>query len=258
MNTLETVGAAILSLTSLPKSQADIDPASTEWEKDPLSLLKASFPDFVSSIKDKVVLDYGCGYGFQSIAIANGGAKEVIGYDPNPYATNEATVNAMKAKMQGITFANELFQINGIDVIVSQDTFEHFDNPEHELNKMQSLLKPGGMIYLTFGPPWKAPWGAHMHFFCPIPWIQNAPLSWLFTERAVMGERSRFRDNKHTYNSVGLNKMTIKQFESILERISMKVVYKQYGTVWGMKFLTMIPYVREWFINQASVKLVNN
>ena len=56
-----------------------------EWNIDnALSLLCRVFPDFTDKIIGKSVLDYGCGGGYQTVAMALSGAKYVLGFDISP------------------------------------------------------------------------------------------------------------------------------------------------------------------------------
>jgi len=252
------IGERILRWTAKKPEVAKRDPAAHEWSsKNALGLLRKAYPDFLSLIKDKDVLDYGCGYGHQTVALAAAGARSSTGFDPSPYALERAqelaqhhgTPVRLVSSLDGLD--------NAFDVVISQNSFEHFSNPVIELERMIALARPGGSVLVTFGPPWRSPWGAHMRFWCPIPWIQNAPLSWIFPESSVMRVRGEFRDNaggvKDTYRSVGLNLMTVEKFDQILRRTGMPVVYREDGCVWGMRHLARIPVVREWFVNHISV-----
>ena len=54
-------------------------------ESEPLGMLKHYFDNyFIQSIKDKVVLDIGCGGGSQVLGIAKEGAKYAIGSEVRP------------------------------------------------------------------------------------------------------------------------------------------------------------------------------
>jgi SAM-dependent methyltransferase len=139
------------------------------------------------------------------------------------------------------------------DVVISQDSFEHFPEPDAVLHEMSLLLNRSGVLLITFGPPWFAPYGSHMHFFCKVPWINL-----LFSEEVVMRARSRFKsDGASTYEEVesGLNKMTIRKFESIVSSCNLKVTYRKYECVKGLNWLSRIPLARELFINHVSVVL---
>jgi SAM-dependent methyltransferase len=139
------------------------------------------------------------------------------------------------------------------DVVISQDSFEHFPQPETALNEMSSLLKGAGVILIAFGPPWFAPYGSHMNFFCKVPWLNI-----LFPEKAVMRARSHFRnDGATSYEEVesGLNRMTIAKFESIIATCNLKLTYRKYECSKGMNWLSKVPLVRELFINHVTAVL---
>ena len=143
--------------------------------------------------------------------------------------------------------------LNSFDVVISQNAFEHFGDPEQILNEMNSLLKDSGIVLLTFGPPWLAPYGSHMHFFCKVPWINI-----LFSEKTVMKVRSNFRnDGAVRYEEVesGLNRMTVTRFENIVSSNNMKLITKNYECIKGMNWLAKLPLLRELFINHISAVL---
>ncbi len=64
------------------KDKKDSNPSDT-YQDDPLCLLKDVFPNFLKDIKGKMVCDFGCGVGNQSIALVNAGAGYVLGVDIN-------------------------------------------------------------------------------------------------------------------------------------------------------------------------------
>ena len=45
---------------------------------------------------------------------------------------------------------------------ISHDSFEHFDEPEKELEEIIRVTKIGGHILIKFGHSWGSPWGRHM------------------------------------------------------------------------------------------------
>jgi hypothetical protein len=120
---------------------------------------------------------------------------------------------------------------------------EHFDEPRLALNAMAAALRPGGLILLTFGPPWWAPYGAHMRYFCPIPWLQL----W-FSEKTVMTVRARYRhDGARRYAEVegGLNKLSLRAFERIVRTSGLRLIECRYVAAKKMHFMTRIPVIRE-------------
>jgi SAM-dependent methyltransferase len=229
----------------------------TEWSlENSLSNLIEVFPGFLERIRGKSILDFGCGLGYQSVALARSGAKSVVGVD-----TSEknllCAVNLSKSSSveDRVVFEKDLFghYRESFDIAISQNSFEHFSEPFQVLEKLNGALKPGGKLFITFGPPWMSPWGSHMGFLFKLPWAHL-----FFSERAVMGVRSRFKsDGAKRYEDVegGLNKMTIARFEDIIASLGMVIKYKRYDCLKKLNILGKFPLVRELFINRVSCVL---
>lgn len=225
-----------------------------------LNLLNHHCKNFSKLVSGKKLVDFGCGHGLQSIALVKKHSCSVVGIDSNQEALKKAIDNAKEQKVSSehLSFVDRTSpdMSNSFDVVISQNSFEHFKDPEKTLEEMAGLLKNSGIILLTFGPPWFAPYGSHMHFFCKVPWINV-----LFSEKAVMRARSHFRsDGAKRYEDVesGLNKMTIAKFESIISSCSLTLSYKKYECIKGMNWLSKLPLLREFFINHVTVVLSNS
>lgn len=218
-----------------------------------LSLLCEAFPRFLSTIQGKDILDFGSGSGFQSIAMAQSGARYVFGLDSNRAGIAEAGRLATKLGIQSkVEFGDKIVQgeRGRFDLVVCQNSMEHFRNPLEALETMKSALRPDGKIMLTFAPPWYAPYGSHAQIYTKVPWVNL-----LFSESTVMAVRSHFRhDGATKYEDVegGLNKMTVAKFERIVSSTGMKYTYKAYIGVKKLNVLTRIPLVRELFTNRVD------
>ncbi|MCA8975927.1 MAG: class I SAM-dependent methyltransferase [Planctomycetes bacterium] len=222
------------------------------WKPDdPLNLLKRQIPQFAERIRGAAVLDFGCYTGHQSVALLDAGASRVVGIDINETAIAAARDLARERQLQDrvrfVTTNAELAD-EQFDFVVSQNAMEHFDDPAAILSTMTTALKPGGRILASFGPPWLAPYGSHMYFFCRLPWMHL-----LFSERTVMRVRSRFRDGDlKTYREAGLNRLTIGRFERLVARQGLEVEYRKYDCVKNLTLIGRIPLVRELFINHVT------
>jgi SAM-dependent methyltransferase len=177
------------------------------------SKLRILLPGIESEIKDKVVLDFGCGPGAEVKEMAVLGARRVIGLDISEKWLRFAQVEAKKA---GIAAKCEFVRsINSpVEVIVSLDSFEHFAEPSVVLQTMYSVLKTGGSVLISFGPPWYHPLGGHL--FSIFPWAHV-----LLKEDALIRWRAQFKaDGATKFGEVegGLNQMTIRRFEEILKK----------------------------------------
>jgi SAM-dependent methyltransferase len=226
------ISESLLSFFSHENNQ----PAGVPTGKDPLCVLRAAYPDLNSLIRGKSVLDFGCGHGDQAAALAK--YARVTGLD-----TNLAALARARANHAGVPFVSSLDAEDGFDVVISQNAMEHFPDPGSVLESMRDALVPNGLALITFGPPWYAPYGSHMHFFCRIPW-----LNLLFPEKTVMAVRAKFRhDGAQRYTEVesGLNKMSLAKFERLICESGFEMMWRKYTGIRGMAWLTRIPVIRE-------------
>jgi SAM-dependent methyltransferase len=227
-----------------PEEVGYLDPADVaalarrEVPDDPLKDLRREFPDLPELLHEREVLDFGCGFGDQAAAIAREFGAHVTGFDKHP-----GLVAAAARRYGHLARFSDRLDGRRFDVVISQDAMEHFDDPRTAMDAMAAALRPGGLLLMMFGPPWWAPYGAHMRYFCAIPWVQL----W-FSEKTVMSVRARYRhDGARHYEEVesGLNRMSLAKFERILRDSGLKVVDRRYVGVKRIQFLTRLPLVRE-------------
>ncbi|HEX3716439.1 MAG TPA: class I SAM-dependent methyltransferase [Verrucomicrobiae bacterium] len=172
------------------------------------------------SFKDKRVLDFGCGYGSMSVVVAEQGAKRVVGID-----TDDERVNFAKYKLRTefkhfsdrIEFAvpNE-FKHETFDLVISEDCFEHYEDPVAIMKQISTMLGPNGKVIIGFSCLWKSPGGGHIGCMTKLPWAHL-----VFPERVIMRERKRYRpdENARCFSEIrgGLNKMTYDKFLNTME-----------------------------------------
>lgn len=223
-------------------------PETTEqWEGvDPLYEWRRAFPEFEKQVRGRTVLDYGCGNGYQVEALAKLGS-EVHGVD-----IALTRIEHAKKRLAGVSNASVDTVTGGrqFDVVLSLNAFEHFPEPEKNLAEMVAALKPDGTIMITFGPPWFAPYGSHMYFMTPLPW-----LPFWFNEATVHRVRNLFRDDGSTTYGPGINGMTVARFLHTAADTGLKLEFINLRAVAGQRWLTKIPLVRELFVNQIDAKL---
>ncbi|HET6232057.1 MAG TPA: class I SAM-dependent methyltransferase [Longimicrobiaceae bacterium] len=248
----------ILLALSRPASTGDYAEALDPWTvENALGPLRRSFPDLDRWIRGKRVLDFGCGSGFQAAALAREGAAYVLGVDTNARVLDGARALARREGLgpHRLAFAAAVPEEGEgtFDAVISQNAMEHFGDPAAVLGAMRSALAPGGRLLVTFGPPWMAPSGSHMHFFTRVPWVNL-----LFSERTVMAVRARYRsDGARRYEEVesGLNRMTLRRFERVAARSGLRFVRRDYRCVKGLHFLARLPAARELFVNVVDAVL---
>ncbi len=167
--------------------------------------------DFFKLIAGRVVIDFGCGEGDEAIEMAKRGAARVMGIDIREDVLQMARQKAFAA---GVTdfchFGRSAAE--PADVVVSVDAFEHFAKPDYVLRMMNAFVKPGGQVFVSFGPTWYHPLGGHL--FSVFPWAHL-----VFSEKALIRWRSDFKtDGATKFSEVagGLNRMTIGRFEALV------------------------------------------
>lgn len=252
-----SIGERLLLFLSRKPEAGDYEEGIDHWDLDnALSNLCRDFPGFLSHILDREILDYGCGTGFQTVALARNGAKYVVGIDINREYLQKGRSLAQEFGVQDkVEFLSCLDdrRRGRFDMVISQNSMEHFPEPEKALEEMGAALNPRGKIFVTFACPWLSPYGSHMHFFTKIPWVNI-----LFDEKTVMRVRARFRgDGATRYEDVegGLNKMTVAKFERIVAGTRLQISHRRYRGVKGLDFLGKFPWSRELFINVISCVL---
>jgi SAM-dependent methyltransferase len=180
-------------------------------------------------VKGKSVLDVGCGFGASCVYAALSGAARIVGVDTDLHrlAFAKAKLADGYASLSEVVEFRTPFEVGEdekFDVILSQNSFQHYDNPETLVEQWKGRLKAGGAIVIGFGPLWKSPYGGPIEFMTPLPWAHL-----LFPERVIMRERRRFRPDEEaeTFAEIrgGLNKMTLQRFVRIIASAGLRFEY---------------------------------
>jgi SAM-dependent methyltransferase len=162
-----------------------------------------------NEIAGKTVLDFGCGPGVEAVEMAERGAAQVIGVEIREKWLRLAKERADASGVSDRCVFTRKWE-SPVDVIVCVDCFEHFADPAAILVEMRRLLKPGGRVLVSFGPPWRHPLGGHLYSVFPFSHL-------VFPDTALVKWRSRFKtDGARTILESGLNKMTVGRFEKLL------------------------------------------
>lgn len=114
--------------------------------------------------EERTMLDLGCGYGYLGRTAADLGASVT-------YADLEdLRMDSVKAApfRQVDLNTTDLATLGQYDLVTCSNVLEHLANPNHLLDHLPALLKPGGVFYLSW-TNWLSPWGGHefspWHYF---------------------------------------------------------------------------------------------
>lgn len=228
-------GVRLLNLVAapMPPSGSGADNVDTPLEK-------CFGPAVFDQVRGKTVLDFGCGTGLQAVEVARAGAGQVFGLDIQQRLIDAATRRAEAAGVADRCRFGTRFD-GTVDIVLSKDAFEHFDDPAAVLSAMAGLLRPGGYVLASFGPTWLHPKGGHA--FSVFPWSHL-----VFTERALLRWRSQYRDDGATRFSEiagGLNQLTIGRFERLVAASPLKLDWLQPVPIRGIGLLASRA-LREW------------
>jgi SAM-dependent methyltransferase len=221
-----------------------------------LSIYSSSFDEIqkyfkLSDMNGLTVMDFGCGYGRTVLDIAKLGPRQVIGLDIRDSVLHEARKLAENEKLSNVRYVSALTddvkELYGkVDIIVSIDAFEHYGDPAKVLDEMDKYLARDGQVYISFGPPWWHPYGAHLQFMTRLPWPHV-----MFTERVLMAARSLYKtDGAVKFEQVagGLNRMSVRKFEQLIDNSVFRITTLQPIPIRRTKFLhTYCPGGREIF-----------
>jgi SAM-dependent methyltransferase len=216
-----------------------------------LAFLTKTVPDFQSLIAGKV-LDFGCGWGHQAIAMAKvGTAQEVVGIDIQ-WHDRARQLAAEHNCSDRVRFVHSLApaELGTFDMVLSCSSMEHFADPAGMVELMRQAAKPGSIVVISFAEPWFGPRGSHFDAFSQWPWVNL-----LFSERTVMRVRSHFRsDGAIRYEEIqgGLNRMSIAKFERIIRNSGMRCEFFRVYITKGIPLLHHVPLARELFATAAA------
>lgn len=144
------------------------------------------------------------------------------------------------------------------DLIVLRDVIEHIPRHDLALKVCSKLLKPGGLLYISF-PPIHSPFGGHQQNFKfgkVLPYIHLLPNSLYRFILRKLGAKSFFMDTLLATKSTGI---TIKQISNIIKKLPLQYVFKKcylvrpdYEIRFNLKkrsclLLNSIPLIREIF-----------
>jgi ubiquinone/menaquinone biosynthesis C-methylase UbiE len=201
-------------------------------------------------LRNKRVLDAGCGLGGRSVYYAEQGPHFVAGIDVDENHIKSARDFAEKKGTKNVEFSVAglhaiPFKGDEFDIIFLNDVVEHIRRPllVDALSECRRVVKPGGLICLEF-PPWTSPDAAHLYDYIYIPWCQ-----FLFSTDTLVKATEKMnpaaRHGKLSYieHFKELNRITIEEFKDAIAMLEFEVINFDRRMIKGIAFLQAIPFL---------------
>jgi SAM-dependent methyltransferase len=115
-------------------------------------------------------LDLACGDGLVARSLHRIGS-DVTACDVTACDLTDERYQAKEVAFVRADAANmPAFPDDHFDVVYTFDAFEHFADPAAVLKEVHRVLKPGGVLYASFGPLYHSPHGAHQFLSIDVPY----------------------------------------------------------------------------------------
>lgn len=157
-------GGEQLELADLRRLQSEYEPAAKySYESEVRSERGRERADrFLAMLPNQdvgSVLETGCSDGMVGYHLVGRGF-EATGIDFRERSFDRRAIDAgvrlIEMDAEALQFEDQSF-----GAVISYDSFEHFMSPEQALSEAHRVVRPGGYIYLEFGPLYLSPMGLH-------------------------------------------------------------------------------------------------
>jgi SAM-dependent methyltransferase len=234
-------------------------------------------------LRDKDVLDFGCGEGGLSCLVATFGVKSITGIDLSEEQVRSAVARLQQASLPirpqflvGSDSKSVDLGDASMDVILCFDVLEHILDYRAIIPEWHRVLRPQGRVFIWW-VPWFHPYGHHIHPLVPLPWVHAFfPDKTLIDVCARIYDMPEFKarlwdqdaDGKKRPNKWAkmdklpdVNRLTIARFERTCRESSLRIEYRRSTGFEGSRFagvtsmLSQIPWIREFFTSHVVYKL---
>ncbi len=143
-------------------------------------------PAIADSLRDRVVLDFGSGYGGKTVEYRRQySARLVCGIEPFANMVEKSREYAAAAGEQGVEFAvcgqrHIPYHDESFDVVITHDVLEHVADPLQSMTEIRRVLRPGGLSLNVF-PVYFGAMSHHLDYIARVP-----GLHWLFSPSVLV------------------------------------------------------------------------
>jgi SAM-dependent methyltransferase len=193
-------------------------------------------------------LDFGCGGGGLTYQLARY-CDDAVGIDLDDSKLAFARRQIDRPGADRVDFicydGTDLpFSDSSFDSILCVDVIEHLPKPERFVAEFRRVLRPGGHLLLSFGPPWFHAHGKHMWGKLPGWW------SHLIFPRSTVMRVSGF-DSETTWENLGLHRLSVGRFRRVMAGSGLTRIHHDERINRLTTPMKYVPWLRELFIGEV-------
>ncbi len=196
------------------------------------------------------ILDYGCGWGGETLWVARR-ARSVAGVDVDVNAITQANAALATSDVRNCRFELSAdgrlpFPDASFDAVLSTDTFEHVMDLDLAFREIARVLRPGGSLLTRFGPLFRSPHGGHLYWACQVPYAHL-----LFGIDAIVALRARRGGaprTVRTWQDLGLNGKRFDDYTAAMSAAGFDVVRFAPIPVRGTALAVRLGLLKDLFI----------
>ncbi len=165
--------------------------------------------------RDVDVLDFGCGWGGETLWLASQ-VRSVVGVDIEWTAIEQANRARTESLARNCRFVHTQsgvlpFPDGSFDAVFSTNTFEHVIELDAVFRELFRVLRPGGVVLSRFGPLFFSPHGYHLYWACQVPYAHL--LCGLDAVLALRNSRCDTPREATSWQELGLNGYRFRKYK---------------------------------------------
>lgn len=180
--------------------------------------------------RGRLVLDVGAGPAEFAACFSEAGAR---------YVPLDRDEHAASLEVDGLVGTAELLPVRdaSVDIVFSSNLLEHVPDPERAADEMMRVVKPGGVLLLSY-TNWLSPWGGH----------ETSPFHWFGGARAVARYERKYGRGPKNGLDTNLFRVSVAQMMRWARRRSdaeVLMLQPRYLPPWA-RWVVRVPLLREF------------
>jgi SAM-dependent methyltransferase len=222
---------------------------------------------FDFDLRDKAVLEIGCGFGGYGLHALSKGASFYHGIDISSLRIREAR-NLLASQtdatnfrlLEGDSRKLDTVESESVDLVVCDAVLEHIQGIELVFQEVARVLKSGGRAFFSTSPIWRTWNGGHIIRYMPVPWGHLIiPDGWIF--RLLDLQRDAGQITGEAYDNIAflyrtIGKLTVPKVKDGLSGTGLELRrLENFSTSRLKRMLIPLPWLGEFFSGDIRLTL---